>query len=89
MTLLKVKKSPQFEMQIRAWARCDAKIFRKIIRMMEEIVKNPGFGIGMPKQLSGGEKYWSRRINQRHRLIYKVDKGCVEFLFCSGHYENL
>jgi toxin YoeB len=86
---LTIKRSPEFEEQLKIWKMRSLSIFKRIVRMMKEIEQTPGEGIGKPKQLVGGKKYWSRRITHGDRLIYKVDKGCVEFLFCIGHYDDL
>lgn len=88
MIQLKIKRSPEFEEQLRIWKSRSIPVFERIIRMMKEIAQTPGVGIGKPKQLVGGKKYWSRRITDRDRIIYKVDNGCVEFLFCIGHYSD-
>jgi toxin YoeB len=88
MAKLMVKRSPKFEEQIREWKRVNVRTFDRIVRMMKEAAEDPTIGIGKPKRLAGGGKFWSRRITHGDRLIYKVDGGCVEFLFCMGHYDD-
>ncbi|MBF2708990.1 Txe/YoeB family addiction module toxin [Flavobacterium soyangense] len=67
-------------------------ILNKIYSLIEDIQLHPFEGIGKPEelkhQLSGR---WSRRINQEHRIIYKVtDENTIEILdilSLKGHYE--
>jgi len=67
-------------------------IMNKITALIEDIQLRPFEGIGKPEplkyQLSG---LWSRRINQEHRIIYKVTNGntieILDILSLKGHYE--
>jgi len=64
-------------------------IQRKISRLVEAIKVDPYTGIGKPEQLKYNlAGFWSRRINQEHRIIYDVldDKQTVEILSLKGHY---
>jgi toxin YoeB len=55
------------------WEEEDEKIFDKINTLIKEISRDPFRGIGKPEPLKGDwSGYWSRRITQEHRLIYKV-----------------
>ena len=46
--------------------------------VIDSIKINPFEGIGKPEALKGNyQGYWSRRINDEHRLVYKVEKDCV------------
>ncbi len=64
------------------------KLAVKIVRLAQSIQDDPFAGIGKPEplklNLSG---YWSRRIDKKNRLIYRVDKGEVLILSCKGHYD--
>ena len=59
----------------------------KIIDLIEAVMKSPFEGIGKPEplkfELSG---CWSRRINQEHRLVYRVDGDDLIVLACRYHY---
>lgn len=62
---------------------------RKINRLLDDIVANgQAEGIGKPEpllhSLSG---WWSRRITQEHRLVYRVDDDVIHILSCRHHYE--
>ena len=70
-----------------AWAVQDKKTFTKIVTLIKEISRDPFQGIGKPEplkhELSG---YWSRRITDEHRLVYKVESDTVYILSCKYHY---
>ena len=67
------------------WEETDKKVFRRI----KDISRNPFEGIGKPEplkhELSG---YWSRRITDEHRLVYKVADNAVYILACRKHYKD-
>jgi len=69
------------------WAREDKKIYTRIIRLIEDIQRSPFAGIGKPEplryELSG---FWSRRIDDEHRLVYKVSDDDVIIAACRYHY---
>lgn len=59
----------------------------KILDLVTDIQNNPFSGLGKPEALKGGmQGYWSRRINDEHRLIYKVTDDAIEIYKCYGHY---
>ena len=52
--------------------------------------ENPENGIGKPEQLKYGlTGYWSRRLSQYDRLIYKFDEEPIHIFTIGGHYEDL
>ena len=60
------------------WAIYDKKIFKKIIELLKSIKRTPDQGIGKPELLKFNQAgYWSRRITDEHRLIYKVDDNNI------------
>ncbi|HSK73066.1 MAG TPA: Txe/YoeB family addiction module toxin [Pyrinomonadaceae bacterium] len=65
--------------QYTEWAKTDRKLFERIHRLIIETAQNPFSGIGKPEPLKADLKgYWSRRINDEHRLVYKVtDKQII------------
>lgn len=69
------------------WASQDKKLYTKIIALIKDIKKNPFLGLGKPEplkhELSG---YWSRRINDEHRLVYKVTDTMIIIASCKYHY---
>lgn len=67
-------------------------VLNKIYALISDIQVNPYEGIGKPEPLKYNlSGYWSRRINQEHRIIYQVtDKNTIEILdilSLNGHYE--
>jgi toxin YoeB len=63
----------------------------KITRIFEDLENNPFSGVGQPEQLKHHlYGYWSRRINQKDRLIYRVmeDKVIVDVVSAMGHYSD-
>ena len=69
------------------WSKTDRKIFAKISNLIEETARTPFNGAGKPEllrhELSG---YWSRRINQEHRMVYSVTERSIEIRSCKFHY---
>ena len=69
------------------WQTEDRKTLRKINNLLEDIKRNGNEGIGKPEALSGDlAGFWSRRINDKDRLIYKIDDANVYILACRSHY---
>ena len=71
------------------WKRSGNKLIQKKIRkLLESIKKNPFEGIGKPEQLKyNWIGYWSRRINQEHRLIYEIRNNKILIHSLKGHYD--
>ena len=69
------------------WAGEDKKIFNKINTLITEILREPFRGTGKPEPLKGNwSGYWSRRITQEHRLIYKISSKNIFIASCRHHY---
>jgi toxin YoeB len=74
--------------QYNDWAAVDRKMFERLRRLITEAAKTPFGGIGKPEPLKGDLKgYWSRRINDEHRLVYKVTDQQIIIVSCKYHYE--
>lgn len=59
----------------------------KVLELIDDIQKSPFTGKGKPEALKHNLfGYWSRRINEEHRLIYKVTEEIIEIYACKGHY---
>lgn len=69
------------------WQKTNDKIFQRINRLIENTRQTPFQGLGKPEplkhELSG---YWSRRITDEHRLVYRVDEGRLVIAQCRYHY---
>jgi len=70
------------------WAEEDEKIFNKINTLIKEIARDPFRGTGKPEPLKGNwSGYWSRRITQEHRLVYKIlANQNIVIASCKNHY---
>jgi toxin YoeB len=69
------------------WQETDRKTVRKINELLRAISREPFAGIGKPeplKHLLAG--YWSRRITEEHRLIYKVEGSTLKIAQMRYHY---
>lgn len=73
--------------QLGFWAENDLKILKRIVQLLKDIDKTPFAGIGKPEPLKHELKgYWSRRINDEHRLVYKVTDNEIIVVGCRYHY---
>ena len=69
------------------FVRQDRKLVKRINQLISEILRSPFEGIGKPEPLKGDlAGYWSRRINDEHRLVYAVKGEDVVFVACRYHY---
>jgi toxin YoeB len=69
------------------WQKTDKKILRRINNLFKEIKRNPFEGIGKPEPLKHAlSGYWSRRINDEHRIVYKVSSNAVLIAQLRYHY---
>ena len=69
------------------WQRTDRNILRRINTLIKEIQRTPFEGIGKPEPLRHGlAGYWSRRINEEHRIVYKVDADSLFIAQLRYHY---
>ena len=70
------------------WVANDRKILRKINELIRDIDRNGYEGIGKPEPLKHDlEGFWSRRINQEHRLIYSIHGDEILIAKCRMHYK--
>ena len=69
------------------WQTIDRKIVKKINELIKDIQRNGNEGIGKPEplqhELSG---YWSRRIDYKNRLVYKISDTQITIVACANHY---
>ena len=69
------------------WAAVDSKVFDRIGALIKDIRREPFKGIGKPEPLKHNfAGYWSRRITNEHRLVYKYTKEAIYILSCKFHY---
>ena len=69
------------------WQESDRKGLGRLNRLIEEARRTPYEGIGKPEALRGDlEGFWSRRIDGKHRLVYKVEGDSLLIAQCRHHY---
>ena len=73
-----------------SWQREDKKTSKRINALVKDIERGNGFdGIGKPEPLRGNlSGFWSRRIDDANRLVYRVKDGVLEIVSCKGHYDD-
>ncbi len=72
------------------WQRQDKKTLKRINQLLQDIDRNGYSGIGKPEPLKGNlQGYWSRRIDDVNRLVYRIIDNRIEILQCRSHYSNL
>ncbi|MCR5698469.1 MAG: Txe/YoeB family addiction module toxin [Treponemataceae bacterium] len=69
------------------WQVQDKKILKKINRLLDDISRNGYKGIGHPEPLKGNLSGWySREIDDKNRLVYKIENEDIIILQCKNHY---
>ena len=69
------------------WRENDKKILERINTLIKEIERQPCKGIGKPEPLKYNlAGYWSRRINEERRLVYKISGDTIIVIQCRYHY---
>lgn len=70
------------------WVRQDRKKALRILKLIREAARTPFDGTGKPEPLRHAlAGYWSRRIDDEHRLVYRPEEGRLRILACRYHYE--
>ncbi|GAB6091726.1 Txe/YoeB family addiction module toxin [Spirochaeta dissipatitropha] len=71
------------------WQTQDKKTLKRINMLIQDIDRNGNAGIGKPEALSGNlAGFWSRRIDEANRLVYRIKSGQMEIAQCRSHYGN-
>ena len=69
------------------WQKTDKKILKRINTLIKDITRDPFEGIGKPEHLKHAlSGYWSRRINEEHRIVYKVQDNSLLIAQLRFHY---
>lgn len=69
------------------WQTQDKKTLRRINQLLLDIDRNGYEGIGKPEPLKHDyQGFWSRRIDEVNRLIYRIESGQIEIAQCRAHY---
>lgn len=79
--------TPQSWDEYIAWQTQDKKITKKINELLKDITRHPYEGIGKPEALKNNlSGFWSRRIDDKHRLVYRIIDDQCQIIQCKGHY---
>ncbi|MFO7812335.1 MAG: Txe/YoeB family addiction module toxin [Pelovirga sp.] len=69
------------------WIKTDKKILKRVNALIQDIQRSPFSGIGKPEPLKHGLcGYWSRRINDEHRIVYKATDDSIFIAQVRYHY---
>ncbi len=69
------------------WQMHDKKILKKINQLIQDMERNGYDGIGKPEQLKGDlSGWWSRRIDETNRIVYKIENDKLIIATCKSHY---
>jgi toxin YoeB len=70
------------------WQQFDKKVLKKINELLKDISRSPYDGIGKPEPLKYAlSGFWSRRITDEHRLVYRVEGKTIQVAQARYHYE--
>ena len=70
------------------WQGQDRKTLKRLNRLIEDCLREPFAGIGKPESLKENlSDFWSRRIDESNRLIYRVDGEDLVIIACRYHYD--
>ena len=87
--MYKIDFTPQAFADIETLSTTDLSAYKKLLRLLSELAEHPTTGAGRPKPLREDKRgAWSRRITQKHRLVYEIhgEKVLVLVLSAYGHY---
>lgn len=69
------------------WQRTDKKLLKRINSLIKDSEREPFAGIGKPEPLKHAlSGYWSRRINEEHRIVYKIQDDSIFIAQLRYHY---
>ncbi len=70
------------------WQQFDKKVLKKVNELLKDISRSPYEGIGKPEPLKHAlSGFWSRRITDEHRLVYRVEGKTIQVAQARYHYE--
>lgn len=89
--MYKITFSPEAEIDLKKLKRSEPASFKKVVKLLNELVEHPQTGTGHPEPLKGKpENRWSRQITKKHRLVYRIfeNEVLVDVLSAYGHYDD-
>ena len=80
--------TPQSWEEYTYWQGQDRKTIKRINELLKDIARHPFEGIGKPEALKENlSGFWSRRIDDKNRLVYRIVDNCCQIVQCKGHYQ--
>ena len=71
------------------WQAQDKKTLKRINALLKDIERNGYDGIGKPERLTGDlSAYWSRRIDEQNRIVYRIDSDTIKIVQCGSRYRD-
>lgn len=71
------------------WLQNDKKTLKRILLIIQDIDRNGYTGIGKPEPLKHNlSGYWSRRIDEVNRIVYKIENDIIKIAQCGSHYRD-
>ena len=71
------------------WQKQDKKTLKRINELLKDIDRNAYDGIGKPERLAENlSGYWSRRIDDKNRIVYKIENNQITIIQCGSHYRD-
>lgn len=71
------------------WVDTDKKKVKEVKDLLKDIERNGNTGMGKPEQLTGDlSQYWSRRIDEKNRIVYRIDDQTIKIVQCGSHYRD-
>ena len=71
------------------WLKNDKKTPKRILLIIQDIDRNGYIGIGKPEPLKHNlSGYWSRRIDDSNRIVYKIENDIIKIAQCGSHYQD-
>lgn len=89
--MYEVRYTDKAQADIVKFKRSEPNSFKKVVKLLTELALHPRTGTGKPEPLTGDRSgQWSRRITQKHRLVYEIHdtEVIVLVLTAYGHYED-
>lgn len=72
-----------------SWQTEDKKTLKRINQLLQDISRNGNEGMGKPEALKHNlSGYWSRRIDEKNRLVYRIAGENIEIIQCKNHYND-
>ena len=71
------------------WQTQDKRTLKKIHDLLKDIDRNGYYGLGKPEPLAGNlSGYWSRKIDDCNRFVYRIKDNRIEIIQCGSHYRD-